>query len=147
MQAVVSHQKNYCFESSIRGHRFLMDSSQTSGGANEGPSPKEVLLSSILGCSGMDVVAHLQKHKVSFDSFKMTANAEPRKEHPRVFNQIDIVFELTGKAIELGRVIEAVTLSMTRYCGVSAMVAKVSPIFLTVVVNGVVEHRDEARFP
>ena len=58
-----------------------------------------------------------------------------------------IRFEAVTKAYGGIPAVEAVTLSMTKFCGVSAMVAPTSPIFYSVVVNGEIEGRDQAHFP
>jgi putative redox protein len=149
MKATVSWKNAMTFEAKAREHTFTLDTASL-GGRDLGPSPKEALIASVLGCSGIDVVAHLRKERIELKSFKMTGNAESREIHPRIFPQIDIVFdlnvELRDAENELPKVIEAVELSMTKYCGVSAMISPTSPIFYTVVVNGEIEGRGQAKF-
>jgi putative redox protein len=57
-----------------------------------------------------------------------------------------MIYKLTGQDLSVDKVREAVELSMTKFCGVSAMISKVVPIFYTIVINGEVEHRGQAKF-
>jgi putative redox protein len=150
MKATLNWKDGMTFNANIRDHAFVLDSPDP-GGKDRGPSPKETLIASILGCTGIDVVAHLKKHRFEIKRFALTGNAESRTSYPKIFSQIDLVFDLevalSAAKSELPRVLEAVELSMTKYCSVSAMVAPTSPIFYTVLVNGEIEGRGQANFP
>ena len=150
MKAIVEWKEAMTFEAKAREHTFTLDTASL-GGRDRGATPKEALIASILGCSGMDVVAILKKQRIELKSFSMTGNAEARDTHPRIFPKIDVVFdlrvEMKNPETDIPKVVGAVALSMTKYCGVSAMVAPTSPIFYTVLVNGEIEARDQANFP
>lgn len=146
MKSELKHLGGMAFEASHRQHRYLLDTA-TLGGTDRGASPKELLLSSVLGCTGMDVAALLKKYKIATDTFELEANADLTEQHPKIFKQIDIVYKITGQNIPIEKAREAVELSMTKFCGVSAMVSKASPIFYTIVINGEIQHRGQARFP
>lgn len=151
MKAELHWKDGNFFESTIREHVVPMDTRDPiTGGKNRGPSPKELLLASIMGCSGMDVVSLLRKYRIELGKLDVRAQAEQTDTYPKVFRQIDLIFELElpkfDRESQLTQAIESVTLSMTRYCGVSAMVAPVSPIFYTVVINGEIEYRAQADF-
>lgn len=137
MHAEVTHQQKFKFQSIIRDHSFVMDTKQAAGGDNEGPSPKELLLSSILGCTGMDIIAMLKKHNITPKKLHISADAEARQEHPRVFLAIHLNFELEDDRLTSEVAHDAVRQSLTKYCGVSAMVSKVSPIKYHVRLNGI----------
>ncbi len=137
------------FEAQVqRGDQRLGFSMDTSGMGSQsaGPSPKEALLGSLMACSAMDVVSLLRKYKVAYDSFSMTSNAEQTEKQPKVFVQIDLCYDFTGTDLPLEKLQEAVDLSMTLYCGVSAMLAPAIPIYYIVRVNGQIEHRGQAKF-
>jgi len=146
MHAEVTHREKFQFESTIRDHSFVMDTKQAAGGDNKGPSPKELLLSCILGCTGMDVVAMLKKHNISPQKLHISADAETRQEHPRVFLAVHLNFELEDSRLSPDVALDAVRQSLTKYCGVSAMVSKVSPIYYQVRLNGVEAGRGQADF-
>ena len=146
MRAEVTHQQKFKFESKIREHSLVMDTKQAAGGDNAGPSPKELLLASIIGCTGMDIIAILKKHNITPQKLHITADADPRQEHPRVFPAINLNFELEDERLSADVVLDAVRQSLTKYCGVSAMVSKVSPIFYQVRLNGTDAGRGEADF-
>lgn len=138
------------FESKIRDYSVPMDFAPA-GGKETGPSPKELMIASVLGCTGMDVVALIRKKKLDLRSFRMSGEGEPRATHPKILSQLDLIYEMQIEFVdrerELPLALEAVTLSMTRYCGVSATVAAATPIFYAVIINGEIEGRDQARFP
>ncbi|MBS1962853.1 MAG: OsmC family protein [Bdellovibrionales bacterium] len=150
MRASLEWKDGMTFVATARTHTFTLDTASL-GGKDLGPSPKEALIAAVLGCSGIDVIAHLKKHRIGLRKFALHGNAESRETHPRIFPQIDVVFDLEvdlpDPESDLPKVIEAVELSMTKYCGVSAMVAPTSPIFYTVRVNGEIEGRGQADFP
>lgn len=134
------------FDAEVREHSFAMDASQEAGGQDSAPNPKEFLLSSLLGCSAMDVVALLRKFRVSFDRFELEASGELTDSHPKRFPQVDVIYAFEGKDLPLESIQKAVTLSMTRYCGVSAMLAQAFPIYYSIRINGEIEARGQAHF-
>lgn len=150
MKATLDWKDAMTFEAKVREHAFTLDTTGP-GGKDRGPSPKETLIASVLGCSGMDVVSLLRKYRIELKSLRLTGNAESRESHPRIFPQIDLVFdvrvEMKDPEADLPKVVEAVELSLTKYCGVSAMIAPTSPMFYTVLVNGEIEGRGQAKFP
>lgn len=146
MEVRAVHQNGYQFEFTARQHSFRMDNPGHGSPSEVGPSPKEALLAAVIGCSGMDVVAILGKRKQTYSSFSMRAQAQPRDRHPKTFLQIDVEFEIEGESLNPEYVIEAVSGSMTKYCGVSAMVNAVSPIFYTVIMNKEIVYRGQADF-
>jgi len=145
MKSLVNFRQGMQFESEIRGHKVLMDIPAPHG-ADSAPTPKELLLASIQGCSGMDVVSMLNKHKIKFARFWINADAEPIATHPKVFQEVKLQFCFETVEGDLTRVEEAVRLSMTKYCGVSAMVVKASPISYEILINGVVKFLGQAKF-
>lgn len=134
------------FESHIRQHRFVMDSKADFGGKDEGPTPKEILLASICGCTGMDVVSILQKMRLKLDLCDVNAETETTSGHPAIFSRVKLVFDVKGAGIKPEQVLKAVTLSMTKYCGVSAMIVKASPIEYLVRLNDTQIGEGQANF-
>lgn len=124
------------FESQIRGHKVPMDAKSENIDATErGPTPKELLLASICGCSGIDVVSILKKMRVELLSCSVNAQTETTETYPSIFSEVKLQFYIRSPNIKPEQALKAVTLSMTKYCGVSAMVVKASPIGYEVFVN------------
>lgn len=109
-------------------------------------SPKQLCLAAIAGCTGMDVVSHLNKHKQPARALRIEADAPVTSGHPAVFSHVDLDFYFEGE-VQSALAVEAVQLSQSKYCGVSAMIAKSCPIRYKVHVNGSVVAQGEAKFP
>jgi putative redox protein len=146
MRAEITHSGNFTFESKIRDHAFFMDTQIAAGGDNKGPTPKELMLAGIIGCTGMDIVSLLKKHQMVPTTLKISGDAEPRSAHPRVFTGVSILFEVTGDHVDPARLLEAAELSLTKFCGVSAMVSKVVPIKYDVKLNDKLIGQGVAKF-
>lgn len=146
MQCDTKWQGGNGFKAQIRGHEFQMDTKKESGGKDAGPSPKEVLLASVCACSGIDVASILQKMRVNLVSCDIHAESETTESYPSVFKEIKLKFQIVGPDIKADQAIKAVVLSMTKYCGVSAMVAAVSPITYEIFLNDVSIQSGRADF-
>jgi putative redox protein len=85
------------------------------------PSPMELLLVALGGCTGADVVGILEKKRQRVTGYEIEVRAERRAEHPRVYTRIEVVHLLRGHDIDPKAVQHAVELSETKYCSVSAM--------------------------
>lgn len=105
-------------------------------GSGLGPSPKQLLLSAICGCTGMDVVSLLKKFRQEVGAFHIDGSGELTQEHPVIFKVVNLKFVFTGANLDPEKVKKAVHLSQTRYCGVSAMVSKAVDIFYSIELNG-----------
>ena len=115
-------------------------------GESSALSPKQLLLASVCGCTAMDVVALLKKYKQKVTQFEVSADAPlTQGSYPVVFQRIHLLFQVSGE-VEPSPLIEAVQLSQTRYCGVSAMVSKVVPIFYSIELNGVKIKEGQSQF-
>jgi putative redox protein len=135
MQSTVNWTSGLAFTAHQGGHAVPMDASKEAGGQDSGSSPKGLLLSGLGGCTGIDVVAILEKMRVSFQGFEVQASAELTEEHPVVFRSIHLRYVFRGKDLPVEKLEKAVILSMDRYCGVSAMLAKAAPITWEIVVE------------
>ena len=135
MQSTVTWKSGLAFTARQGGHSIPLDASVESGGMDSGASPKGLLLSGLGGCSGIDVVAILEKMRVRLDGFEVQASAELTEEHPKVFKSIHLRYVFKGKDLPMDKLERAVILSLDRYCGVSAMLAKAAPISWEIVVD------------
>jgi putative redox protein len=87
------------------------------------PSPMELLLIALGGCTGADVVSILEKKRQKVTGYDIEVRAERRAEHPRIYTRIEVVHRVTGHNIDPKAVAHAVELSETKYCSVSAMLS------------------------
>ncbi|MBE3590074.1 MAG: OsmC family protein [Firmicutes bacterium] len=113
-------------------------SGEVEDGESVGPTPKELLLVSLAGCTAMDVASILTKMREPLRALRVSAEADQTEEHPRVFKAFHIVYEAEGEGLDADKVLRAVHLSQERYCGVSHMLKKAAPVTFEVRVNGAV---------
>lgn len=144
MKVELAWQEKMKFKGDAGAHSVLMDAKSPIG-TDQAPSPKELLLMGICGCSGMDVVSLLKKYRENLSSLKVLADAPTTKTQPSVFEYVELKFVVEGPQSQ-EKVMEAVTLSMTKYCGVSAMVNSISPIRYSVELNGSKIGQGQAKF-
>ncbi len=119
------------FDSQIDNHVVRIDTNGLMGD-DSGPSPKKLLLSSLAGCTGMDVVALLKKMRVPFYGFEMEIEADLTEEHPKIYSDIRLIYRFYGIDLNIEKVEKAVRLSQEKYCGVSAMLKKSSNIYYSI---------------
>ena len=135
MESTVTWNSGLAFTALQGGHSIALDAPVASGGKDSGASPKALLLSGLGGCTGIDVVSILEKMRVPFEAFEVQASAELTDEHPKVFRSIHLRYVFKGRGLPMEKLEKAVILSMDRYCGVSAMLAKAAPISWEIVVD------------
>ncbi len=89
-----------------------------SGGV-EGPSPTQLLMLSLAGCMGVDIVMILEKSRVRLDRLEVVVEGERREEPPRRFLSMRMIFRMAGPSDrDRGKVQRAVDLSRDKYCSV-----------------------------
>jgi putative redox protein len=117
------------------GHGVIMDGSKAdSPGGSLGPSPMEMLLLGMAGCSGIDVVHILQRMRQDVTDCQVEVVAARCEEEPRVFTTIKAKFTVSGRDLKHDRVEEAVRLSAEKYCSASVMLGKTAKIDHEIVV-------------
>ncbi|NMA94630.1 MAG: OsmC family protein [Clostridiales bacterium] len=126
---------NMGFEMELDGFPLLMDASKEVGGEERGPRPKALLLSALIGCTGMDVASMLNKMQVELDGLTIEVEAEEAEEHPRVYTKIHVIYRFRGDNLPEDKLNRAVTLSQEQYCSVSAILKKAAPITYEVVIE------------
>ena len=88
---------------------------------NKGLRPKALMLSSLAGCSGLDVVSLLKKMRAEVNDFKMVVHGELTEEHPRYYHKVVIEYHFYGSDLQEDKINKAVKLSVDQYCGVMEM--------------------------
>ena len=107
------------FESDISGHRLTMDAPAEAGGKETGPRPKPLMMASLAGCTGMDVISILKKMRVKVDDFVIHIEGDLTDDIPKHYKKMHVVYEFTGKNLPMDKLKKAVEMSKEKYCGVS----------------------------
>lgn len=92
------------------------------------PTPMELLLVALGGCTGADVVGILEKKRQHLTNYEIEVRAERRSEHPRIYTRIEVIHRIRGRNIDPKAVEHAIELSETKYCSVSAMLGAAAQI-------------------
>lgn len=134
MKSFVKWNEGMNFAGECDGHVVTMDAKAPLG-KNQGMTPKEFVATGLGGCTAMDVVALLKKHKQEFTGLRVEVDVTPTSgAHPVIFKEIHLNYMVTG-TVDAEILRESVRLSQTRYCGVSAMLAKAVPIHYVITLN------------
>jgi len=125
ISADVQWKSEMVFKASVNEHEIMLDLGEDAGGRNQGPRPKPLLLVSLGGCTGMDVISILKKMRVEPDYFNVQVTGEVTEDHPKHFTKIHLIYEFKGKDLPLDKLQKAIDLSQERYCGISFTLKKV----------------------
>lgn len=120
------------FNADVNGHTIIMDTTERGGGEDNGPIPKPLVLTALSGCSGMDVVALLNKYKTPVDDFCIKVQGTLSEDHPKRYIGINIQYRFKGNNLPKENIIKAVKLSQEQYCGVNAMLKMAMPVQYTI---------------
>jgi putative redox protein len=123
------------FDAEVDNFTIKLDAAPAVGGKDLGPRPKPLLLVSLGGCTGMDVVSILNKMRVKFDALDIQVSGELTEEHPKYYHKLHIKYLFRGKDLPMDKLEKAVNLSQERYCGVSEMLRKAATIETEIVVE------------
>ena len=92
------------------------------------PTPMELLLIAVGGCTAVDVVDILRKKRQEVSDYKIELSGERRDEHPRSFSKINVHHIVYGRNISAQAVESAIKLSNEKYCSVAATVRPTATI-------------------
>jgi len=90
--------------------------------------PMQLLLTSLAGCTAMDIVSILNKKRLALEKFSVQVRGKRANEHPRVFTEIEVQYLLWGKDMDEKSIQQAIQLSEEKYCSARAMLAAVAQI-------------------
>jgi putative redox protein len=105
------------------GHAIVVDA----GKGKTGPSPMELVLIGLCGCTASDVAGILRKKREPFTRLEVSAEAERAPQPPAVYTAIKLRYRVAGK-VSRKAVEDAVRLSKEKYCSVSQMLGKTAKI-------------------
>jgi putative redox protein len=124
------------FNTLINGHTITMDAPERAGGEDNGPIPKPFVLAALSGCTGMDVIALLRKSGHVINDLDMKVTGELSKQAPMQYVSIHVEYMVKADPSLQEAVLNAVTDSQEKYCGVSSMLKKAIPVTWEIALNG-----------
>jgi putative redox protein len=101
------------------GGKLIVDGSADIGGENRGMRPMELLLAAIASCSAMDVVHILRQQRQALEHLTIDIEGLRVDATPAPYKTVKLVFTAHG-TIEDNKLQRAVSLSVEKYCSVSA---------------------------
>jgi putative redox protein len=102
------------------GHAIVMDGDTGVGGHNTGLRPMELLLVSLGGCTGMDVISIMKKKQQDVTGFEININGQKAESYPKKFTDITIEYIVRGRGISEEALKKSIDLSMNKYCSIKA---------------------------
>jgi len=114
-QAQGSHRQ--FIASDNRGHNFIIDDAA----GNTGPKPIELIAIGLAGCTAFDVISILRKKRQDVTGYEVRVEAEQKPDPPNVFTKVHVHHVVTGVDIPERALQDAIYLSESKYCSVSAM--------------------------
>ncbi len=129
-------KENMQFESdNPSGISLTMDAGEESGGEGKGYRPKALMLSSLAGCSGLDVVSLLKKMHAEVAEFRIDITAELTDDHPKFYNKVKVDYHFSDTELQPKKIQKAVNLSVTKYCGVMEMFRQFAEVEIEIFLH------------
>lgn len=135
VEVVVDHTGGMAFDAQVQDHVVQVDAKKDVGGSETAPTPKPLLLVSLAGCTGMDVVSLLKKMRQEYESFRIVVSGEQTDEHPKYYHKIHVQYRFKGADLDESKVKKAVDLSQEKYCGVSYMLRQAAELTYDIVIE------------
>ena len=133
MQVKLTHKKE--FHSSIsngRGHSISIDNNTDVN--SKGPSPMELVLMGVAGCSSIGIVRILKQQKTYFNNLEIIVDGKTKNIHPKIFTEIHAKVYVHGD-VDSKKICRAVDLTFKKYCSVSLTFSGSIKMFYYVFVN------------
>ncbi|MGF1637633.1 MAG: OsmC family protein [Cyclobacteriaceae bacterium] len=121
-------QSGVAFEATVSGFQIPIDAAEEVGGKGSGARPKQLMLASLAGCSGIDVASILKKMRVEFDDLNIEVKATLSDGSPQVYTHVHMEYVFTGDKVDRQKAQRAVELSQEQYCGVTVMFKKFAEV-------------------
>jgi putative redox protein len=109
------------FTVGVNGHTIEIDTDELSGGENKGSRPKILMLVSLAGCTGLDVVGILKKMRVKFSDFSINVEGHLTDSMPTTYHKVIVHYSVKVSKEDEPKFLKAVNLSEEKYCGVTKM--------------------------
>jgi putative redox protein len=107
------------------GHAQVID---TKGDRKAAPTPVEMLLVAVAGCTAADVISILLKKRQDVTDYRVEITGERAEDHPRKFLKFHVHHIVHGRSVSDKALADAIELSDTKYCSVAATVRPTAEI-------------------
>ncbi len=101
------------------GHAHAID---TKVDRKAAPTPMEMLLVSVAGCTAADVISILEKKRQDVTEYIVEIQGTRRDEYPRAYTAFHVHHIVHGRGVSVKAVEDAIKLSDEKYCSVAATV-------------------------
>ncbi len=116
VRIITNWQEKQKFEATTeQGDKIIMD------GEGSAPSPMQLVLAAVGGCSSIDVVMILEKGRNNISDCQCELTAERADSAPAVFTKINAHYIVTGENLREAAVERACELSINKYCSAALM--------------------------
>jgi putative redox protein len=119
--------RDQTFSVASGSHSMILDN-PVDGNERRGPSPMDMALAALAGCTVIDIVSILGKQRQDLRELRIHVKGERADDHPRRYTRVVVTYELHGKNLNPRSVERAVMLSDEKYCSVSATFREVTEV-------------------
>ena len=124
---VADSQQRFVTDARLEGHESQ---------PRQGPTPMELLLGAVAGCTGIDLVNILGTMRIAVRTIHIVSEGERRESHPRAFRRIHLLYEVETDPPDPEKVRRAVELSAGKYCSVAATLVGTAEMGYTLRCHG-----------
>ncbi|PTM03918.1 MAG: osmotically inducible protein OsmC [Bacteroidetes bacterium] len=117
------------------GKSVIMDTNIEGQEERFGLNPKAMMLSSLAGCTALDVISTLDKMKEDIDDFKVVVSGELTDEHPKYYHSVIVDYHFYGSGLSKKKCERAVNLSVDKYCGVMEMFKRFADVKTNIIYH------------
>jgi len=103
------------------GFDLVIDSGADPAEPLTGPTPMELQLVALGGCTGMDAISILRKMRQDVVDYQVRLTSTRASDHPKVFTSVQLTHAVRGRDLSEPNVRRAIELTMARYCPVFHM--------------------------
>lgn len=114
------------------GYTQVIDSN---GERRSAPTPVELLLISVAGCTAIDVVSILKKKRQQVTDYKVEISGTRRTEYPKGYTGFHVHHIVYGRSVSEKAVADAIELSDKKYCSVAYTVRPTAEITTSFEIN------------
>lgn len=110
------------------GPAIVIDSAGGTFGTHSGPTPMELVLLGLAGCTAMDVMSIMAKKRQPLTNLQVKVDAERADEHPKIYTKIHLEYIAYGTGLDENALVRAIELSEEKYCSAQAMLKHAAEI-------------------